>query len=238
MGLRLRDIRKRFGSVEALRGVDLDLGDREVLGLIGPNGSGKTTLINCISGVMPMDEGTIELAGRDITGLDAVKRSHAGLARTFQNLRLFNEMTVMENVAVALRGKPGDERSLPEFLDYLLTRLGLVEVEREQVHNLPYGHQRKVEIARALATRPSILLLDEPAAGLNDEETAELLELIREIVAEHDCSVLIVDHDMALISGVSDRVQVLDEGSVLYVGDPKQVFNERAVVEAYLGIEE
>jgi branched-chain amino acid transport system ATP-binding protein len=222
------NIVKRFGGVTALAGVDLEVGEREVLGLIGPNGSGKTTLVNCISGVLRIDAGEIVLRGRRMTGAGRPRRARAGLARTFQTPRLFGELTVRENVAVGL---PDRER-----VESLLGRLGLDGLARRVVSSLPYGYQRRVEIARALATDPSLLLLDEPAAGLNDAETSELRDLLREIRREQ-CSIIVIDHDMSLIMGVSDRIQVLDEGRVIYMGAPEQAFKQKHVVEAYLGTE-
>ena len=233
--LTVNNIVKRFGGVTALAGVDLEIAKGEVLGLIGPNGSGKTTLVNCISGVLEIDEGEIVLEGRRITRAARARRARAGLARTFQNPRLFAELTVRENVAVglnALAARParGDDR-----VDALLARLGLVEYDRTVVSSLPYGYQRRVEIARALAGRPVVLLLDEPAAGLNDGETAGLRDLLRELRRDDEISIIVIDHDMSLIMGVSDRIQVLDEGQVIFMGAPADAFKQRHVVEAYLG---
>jgi branched-chain amino acid transport system ATP-binding protein len=220
------DIVKRFGGVTALAGVDLEVGEREVLGLIGPNGSGKTTLVNCISGVLRIDAGEILLRGRRITRAGRPRRARAGLARTFQTPRLFGDLTVRENVAVGLSDRAR--------LEALLQRLELHGLARHVVSSLPYGIQRRVEIARALATGPSLLLLDEPAAGLNDAETAELRKLLHEV--RGDCSIIVIDHDMSLIMGVSDRLQVLDEGRTIYLGVPEQAFKQQQVVEAYLGV--
>jgi len=213
--------------------VDLEVGEREVLGLIGPNGSGKTTLVNCISGVLEIDGGEIALRGRRVTRASRPRRARAGVARTFQTPRLFSELTVRENVAAGLsalgrRGRRGDR------VQPLLRRLGLEDLGRHVVASLPYGHQRRVEIARALAGEPSVLLLDEPAAGLNDAETAELRELLREIRGD-GCSIIVIDHDMSLIMGVSDRIEVLDEGRVIFTGAPEEAFKQKHVVEAYLG---
>jgi len=237
--LRVTDVVKRFGGVTALAGVDLALGPGEVLGLIGPNGSGKTTLVNCISGVLDVDGGEVALEQEPITGASRVRRSRRGVARTFQTPRLFNELTVWENIAVGRGGLARDrDETEKERSEELIGRLGLAEVDREVVSNLPYGVQRRVEVARALAGQPSVLLLDEPAAGLNDSETAALLALLREVRGALGCSILVIDHDMNLVLDVSDRVQVLDEGRVIFVGRPEQAFEEAHVVEAYLGVQD
>jgi branched-chain amino acid transport system ATP-binding protein len=235
LSLKATGIIKRFGGATALGGVDLELGEREVLGLIGPNGSGKTTLVNCISGVLPIDGGAVELDGRDLTKDSRVRRSRAGIARTFQTPRLFRELTVDENVTIGANAAPRSARSR-ERIEALLGRLGLFGMRREVVSSLPYGYQRRVEIARALASGPTVLLLDEPAAGLNDTETAELLELIVEVRSEHACAAVLIDHDMSLVMKASDRVQVLDEGNVIFVGAPEDAFKQDDVVEAYLGV--
>jgi branched-chain amino acid transport system ATP-binding protein len=226
---------KRFGGVTALAGVDVELHRREVLGLIGPNGSGKTTLVNCLSGVLGLTEGTILLDGGRIDRWSRVRRAKHGLARTFQNVQLFGDLTVKENVAVGLNAsrRGHDARSLS--VDELTERLGLTDLRREVVRSLPYGHQRRVEIARALAGWPAVLLLDEPATGLNDAETADLLQLLGRIKGEFGCSMLVIDHDMALVMGVSDRVQVLDDGHVIFAGAPADALRQQNVIEAYLG---
>jgi ABC-type branched-subunit amino acid transport system ATPase component len=234
--LSVTNIVKRFGGVTALNGVDLELGEGEVLGLIGPNGSGKTTLVNCISGVLAIDEGAIVLHDRSLARASRTRRARAGIARTFQTPRLFAGLTVRENIAAGLRaaGNPRGSEARKR-VDSLLTRFELERLSRHVVASLPYGLQRRVEIARALSGEPQVLLLDEPAAGLNDSETAELKTVIEDIRHGQGCSIIVIDHDMSLIMGVSHRIQVLDEGEVIFMGDPSDAFRERRVVEAYLG---
>jgi branched-chain amino acid transport system ATP-binding protein len=235
--LAVRGLVRRFGGLAAVAGVDLDLHAGEILGLIGPNGSGKTTLVNCISGVLPSTAGTISLEGRDITTWSRVRRARAGLARTFQNLRLFRFLTVRENIEVGLDAARPRARGQADIPRELEARLGLQELARTVVSQLPHGVQRRVEIARALASRPRVLLVDEPAAGLNDAETAELRELLLAVRSDLGCCILLIDHDMSLVLRVADRVQVLDEGRVIFAGQPDQAFKQANVVEAYLGVQ-
>lgn len=236
--LSIRNLVRRFGGLTALAGVDLDLGEGEILGLIGPNGSGKTTLVNCVSGVHRVTAGAVYLDGKDVTGWTRVRRARSGLARTFQNLRLFRELTVIENVTMAESAAGARKRGgVGATPGDLLARLGLEDRARTVVSRLPSGIQRRIEIARALATRPRVLLVDEPAAGLNDGETAELRQLLLEVRDEFGCSILLIDHDMSLVLRVADRVQVLDEGKSIFTGRPDQAFKQPRVVEAYLGIQ-
>lgn len=235
--LSVRGVVRRFGGLTALATVDLDLFDGEILGLIGPNGSGKTTLVNCVSGVHRVTSGAVFLDSTQITYWSRVRRARAGLARTFQNLRLFRELTVLENVAVAAGTAVSRNSSGAVKPTDLVGRLGLDEFARSVVSRLPSGIQRRVEIARALATKPRVLLVDEPAAGLNDAETSELRQLLTDIRDEFGCSILLIDHDMSLVLRVADRVQVLDEGKTIFTGRPDQAFKQPRVVEAYLGIQ-
>ena len=223
-------VEKHFQGIAALRGVDIEVRPREILGLIGPNGSGKTTLLNVVSGVYAPSGGEIVFQGAAIGG----QRSHViagrGLSRTFQNIRLFDQLTVRENVEAATRpGTP--EREVDETLAWF----GLTDVEREKAVNLPYGIQRRLEIARAVVRRPSLILLDEPAAGMNEAESDELLENIERIRATLRCSIVVVDHDLRLIMKLCDRIQVLDQGQTIALGLPSEIAEEPAVIEAYLG---
>jgi ABC-type branched-subunit amino acid transport system ATPase component len=230
------NIVKHFGGIAALDGVDLEVAEGEILGLIGPNGSGKTTMVNCVSGVLGIDGGDVVLGGRNLSGASRTRRARAGIARTFQSPRLFTELSVRENVEVGVAAAARDRAAARRRVDGLLDRLGLAELSRAVVTSLPYGYQRRVEIARALVAGPLVLLLDEPAAGLNDLETAELRALLLELRDEHRYAVVVIDHDMSLILNVSDRVQVLDEGRVIFVGAPDDAFKQQQVVEAYLGV--
>jgi branched-chain amino acid transport system permease protein len=224
------DIAKNFEGIQALAGVAIDVRPGEILGLIGPNGSGKTTLLNVVSGVSHPTRGRIVLDGREIAGLKAHRIAGLGLSRTFQNIRLFAQLTVRENVEAA--APPGVSES---GVDAVLASLGLTDLEREKAVNLPYGMQRRLEIARAVVRRPSLILLDEPAAGMNEMESDGLLENIRRIRAELGCSLVVVDHDLRLIMKLCDRIQVLDQGRTIGMGTPRQIAEDPVVVEAYLG---
>jgi branched-chain amino acid transport system permease protein len=224
------DVAKRFEGVDALAGVDIDVRPGEILGLIGPNGSGKTTLLNVVSGVSHPTRGRIVLEGRDVADLTAHRIAALGMSRTFQNIRLFAQLTVRENVEAA--APPGtDEASV----DGVLSSLGLTDLEREKAVNLPYGMQRRLEIARAVVRRPALILLDEPAAGMNEMESDELLENIRRIRSQLDCSMVVVDHDLRLIMKLCDRIQVLDQGRTIGTGTPREITEDPVVIEAYLG---
>ena len=228
--LRGEQVEKRFEGVTALAGVDIDVREGEILGLIGPNGSGKTTLLNVVSGVYAPTGGRILLGEDDIAGRKAHQVASLGISRTFQNIKLFTQLTVRENVEAA--AAPGTEET---SVDEVLAGLGLRDIEREKAVNLPYGRQRRLEIARAVVRRPSLILLDEPAAGMNESESDDLLENIRRIRSDLSCSVVVVDHDLRLIMKLCDRIQVLDQGRTIAVGAPEAIAADPAVIEAYLG---
>ncbi len=225
-----QDVEKHFEGIAALAGVDIEVHRGEILGLIGPNGSGKTTLLNVIAGTYAPSAGRIVFEGREIGGHKAHQVAALGLSRTFQNIRLFPQLTVRENVEAAAPPGVADAS-----VDEVLAGFGLTGVERERAVNLPYGMQRRLEIARAVVRRPSLILLDEPAAGMNENESDELLENIRRIRASLSCTVVIVDHDLRLIMKLCDRIQVLDQGRTIALGLPRDIAEHPAVIQAYLG---
>jgi branched-chain amino acid transport system ATP-binding protein/branched-chain amino acid transport system permease protein len=228
--LRGTQVAKSFEGITALVDVDIVVEAGEILGLIGPNGSGKTTLLNVVSGVYPPTAGEIVFRDHRIGGRKAHQVADLGLARTFQNIRLFSQLTVRENVEAT--SPPGtDEGSVDDVLGWF----GLAAVQREKATNLAYGMQRRLEIARAVIRRPALVLLDEPAAGMNESESDDLLENIRRIRSTLGCSVVVVDHDLRLIMKLCDRIQVLDQGRTIAVGLPGAVAEDPAVIQAYLG---
>jgi len=242
-----------FGGLKALKDLTIEVGENEVVGLIGPNGAGKTTAFNGITGVYKPTSGQVKFLGEDITGLKPHEITKRGIARTFQNIRLFKELTVLENVLISqhLRvssnlfaqtvGMPkyrGEEKAQYDRANALLEELGLLQFRDDKSTSLPYGLQRKLEIARALATQPKLLLLDEPAAGMNPAETMAFIGLIKELQQAHDISVLMIEHHMQLVMNICDKVWVLVYGEEIAQGSPKEVQNNPAVVEAYLGADE
>lgn len=236
--LSLQGVTKQFGGLAAINNVDLKVEKDLIFGIIGPNGAGKTTLFNLITGLVQPTEGVISFQGYDITDFPSYKINRMGIARTFQNIRLFPGMTVLENIlAGQLRRRLNltDRRPLckPEEL---LELLGLTAYRHAFAGELPYGHQRRLEIARALATGPELLLLDEPAAGMNETETAGLIGDIRAI-KERGCTVIVIEHDMSLVMSLSDRVAVLNFGEKIAEGSAGEIRENPAVVEAYLGEE-
>lgn len=233
--LRIEKISKNFNGLKALSEIDLVLKQGEILGLIGPNGSGKTTLINIISGLLPASDGKIWLDLNDITNFPAHRVAHMGIARTFQTIRLFRELTVQENAEVAAVSVGASRKVARERAKEALTMIGIDHWAKLPAGTLPYGLERRVEIARALAMEPAFLLLDEPGAGLNEEESDSLLNTLKDIRAKRGVGMLVVEHDMRLIMRLCDRVQVLQSGKTIAVGSPAEVSNNPVVIEAYLG---
>ena len=250
--LETKELGISFGGLKAVQNVNLKIKKNEIYGLIGPNGAGKTTVFNMLTGVYKPTTGTFYLNGEELRGLSQEKINHKGIARTFQNIRLFNNMTVIRNVMVGLHNQPEFEcgilptilrfpkqfrveKSMVERAEELLKIFGLYEAKNTLACNLPYGKQRKLEIARALATNPKLLLLDEPAAGMNPQETAELVETIRFVRDKFEMTVLLIEHDMNLVTGICDNVTVLNFGTTLAEGRTEDVLANPEVVRAYLG---
>lgn len=241
-----------FGGLTAVNNFDIKIGKNDIYGLIGPNGAGKTTTFNMLTGVYAPTEGTIEFNGKSIAGIDPYKVTRQGISRTFQNIRLFKDQTVLDNVKVANHGLArhslfeslfrlpghfkGEAKMEAESLAFLKI-FGLDVYKDELAKNLPYGMQRRLEIARALAAGPKLLLLDEPAAGMNPQETHDLMELIAFIRKEFDLTILLIEHDMHLVMGICERIYVLDHGQLIAVGTPEEIRSNPKVIEAYLGEE-
>ncbi len=236
--LETHDVSRRFGGVRALRGVSLRLAEGGVVGLIGPNGSGKTTLLNCISGVFPPTSGSITLDGRPL-GRRSHEIARRGVVRTFQNIRLFEKLTCLQNVETAGLAAGGVARrhSRAHALE-MLEELGIGHLAERYAGELSYGDQRRLEIVRALAAAPRFLLLDEPAAGMNEAESDELRVSIERIRHERGCGVLVVEHDLRLIMQLCDSIYVLNEGEVISKGRPEEVRADPAVIAAYIGEED
>jgi branched-chain amino acid transport system ATP-binding protein len=232
--LRATGVSRSFEGVHALRGVTLELRSHEVVGLIGPNGAGKTTLVNVITGFDLPTSGTVELGGDEITSWSPHRRGRAGLARTFQHSHRFGALTVRENVEVAALGSGARAREARKRTDELLELLGLAERADQSAAVLPHGDERKLGVARALATRPRFLLLDEPAAGLTDADIPDFAAVVR-TARDREAGVLVIDHNMTLIMQVCDRIQVLDQGRTLAEGTPREIRANLDVAAAYLG---
>ena len=252
--LEVKELTKNFGGLAAVSNVDFAIEENELVGLIGPNGAGKTTFFNLLTGVYVPTEGTIELEIDNkkvlLNGKAPYKITDLGLARTFQNIRLFKELTVIDNVLIAMHSTMGEStfhsllrtptyyRKEAEMRKKALELLAIFELEKKYdvlAKNLPYGEQRRLEIVRALATNPKILFLDEPAAGMNPQETAELTALIRKIQKDFKITVVLIEHDMSLVMNVCERIYVLEYGRLLAKGTPEEIQKNPAVIKAYLG---
>jgi len=233
--LRAAGVSRAFEGVQALRDVTLELHRHEVVGLIGPNGAGKSTLVNVLTGFDFPDAGTVELEGRDVTRWKPHRRGRAGLARTFQHSRSFRGLSVRENVEVAALGVGVSPREARRRAGELLESLHLARYAGAPAGSLPHGDERRLGVARALATEPRFVLMDEPAAGLPEAEVPAFAEVVRSVRDEHDAGVLLIDHNMALIMEVCDRIQVLDQGTTLAEGTPAQIRSNIDVAAAYLG---
>lgn len=250
--LQVDGLSMRFGGLLAVDGIDFGLGEREIFAIIGPNGAGKTTVFNCISGFYRPTTGRIRLQGRDIAGLGSHTVARRGVVRTFQNVRLFKTMTAVENLLVAqhrhlktslpagllqTRAYRDSERKAVERALHWLDYMELREFANRPAGNLAYGHQRRLEIARCMVTGPRVLMLDEPAAGLNPQEKKELQGLIQRLREQYQLSVLLIEHDMSLVMGVSERILVMEHGRPIALGTPEAIRSDPRVIKAYLGEE-
>ena len=248
--LEVQDLSMRFGGLLAVDGVSLDVQNHEIVSVIGPNGAGKTTVFNCVSGFYKPTGGKILFEGKEVQGKPDYKISRLGMVRTFQHVRLFGQMSVVENLLVAqhrhlntnlLSGllktpdyRSREKRSLDKAA-YWLERVGLLELANREAGNLAYGQQRRLEIARCMVTEPKLLMLDEPAAGLNPAETNDLNQLIMSLKEDYNVSVLLIEHDMSLVMDISDRITVINQGRPLASGTPDDVRQNDEVIKAYLG---
>ncbi len=237
LSLSAHGISVSFAGVKALSEVDLEIRKGEILGLIGPNGAGKTTFLNVLTGYQLPDSGRIELGGKDITSKSPADRCRNGVVRTFQGTRLFGELSVRENVEVAAIATSCSATEATEVADRLLELLDLTERTETRADALPYGDERRLSIARSLAALPEFLLLDEPAAGLNESESDELLVILQRIHQDYGCGLLVVEHDMRLMTRLCPRFHVLDHGATIGTGTPAEMRRDEKVLEAYLGSE-
>ena len=250
--LKIENLGISFGGLKAVQDLNLEIKERQLYGLVGPNGAGKTTVFNMITGVYKPTTGSFYLNGENLTGKSQETINHKGIARTFQNIRLFNNMTVIRNVMVGLHNQPEYkcgmftsmfrlprhfkvEKTMRQRAKEILEVVGLLEERNNLACNLPYGKQRKLEIARALATNPKLLCLDEPAAGMNPQETEELMDIIRIIREQFNVTILLIEHDMKFVSGLCDELTVLNFGTVLAQGETKAALQDPEVIRAYIG---
>lgn len=250
--LKIENLGISFGGLKAVQDLNMEIKEQQLYGLVGPNGAGKTTVFNMITGVYKPTTGRFYLCGENLTGKSQEVINHKGIARTFQNIRLFNNMTVIRNVMVGLHNQKEFrcgmfasmfrlprhfkvEKTMRNRAKEILEVVGLLDERNNLACNLPYGKQRKLEIARALATNPKLLCLDEPAAGMNPHETEELMDIIRLIREKFNVTVLLIEHDMKFVSGLCDEVTVLNFGTVLAQGDTKTALNDPEVIKAYIG---
>ncbi|MCX5779616.1 MAG: ABC transporter ATP-binding protein [Firmicutes bacterium] len=249
--LELEKISQEFGGLRAVDGVNLSIAAQEIFGIIGPNGAGKTTLFNIITGIYVPIEGELRFQGQRLNRMAPHNIARLGIGRTFQNIRLFNKLSVLDNVRVGCHGVTAsgfwsgmlglpasrrEEKLVLERSQVLLEMVGLLDKQYEYADNLAYGEQRRLEIARALALQPTLLLLDEPGAGMNSGEKEELMRLIRQIRSERNLTIVLVEHDMNLVMNICERIAVLDYGRKIAEGTPAQIKNDERVIQSYLGV--
>lgn len=250
MILEANNLTKKYKGLTAVDNYSLSMKEGEIRGLIGPNGAGKTTTFNLLTAMIPVTSGTIKFLGKDVTNKRPDDVSKLGISRTFQNIRLFKELSLLDNVVIGMQqrktyGFMSTVLSLPKFLkeekhlkeeaELLLKRMGLLHLKNQKAKNLSYGNQRKLEIARALASNPKLLLLDEPAAGMNPNETIELSHMIKEIKDEFNLSILLIEHDVRFVMNLCDKIQVLNYGKLIAEGSPEEIKENPEVITAYLG---
>lgn len=251
--LSIKELTKQFGGILAVNNFNLNVEKGDILGIIGPNGAGKTTIFNLITGIYSPTNGKIYLNEEDITNCKTHTISQKGIARTFQNIRLFNNLSSYSNILIAChnsakyslasgflktRGCKKQEEKLSVEAEKALNSVGLLEKGNMKASSLPYGEQRKLELARAIATKPNLLLLDEPAAGMNENESKQLINLLKKIRDEYNLTIIIIDHHMDVIMGLCNKIAVLNFGQKIAFGSPHEVQNNSSVVEAYLGVDE